>query len=113
MPMLTFASGPWWASVPMILLANPPADTPMMIQTTMLSVRSMALPTAGFGPRLGRQQLQPLAIADGFKDLLRLRQCEVPSPSIRRRSYPVRVADLDHKELLELDPEGGVIRSAG
>jgi len=27
--------------------------------------------------------------------------------------YPVRVEDLHHKELLELDPEGGVIRFAG
>ena len=30
-----------------------------------------------------------------------------------RESLPMRVADLDHAQLLELDPEGGVIRFAG
>src|SRR5688572_12686863 len=35
-------------------------------------------------------------------------------PSIRRNpGAPMRAEDLDHKELLELDPEGGVIRFVG
>src|SRR5437762_11297898 len=31
----------------------------------------------------------------------------------KERDHPMRADDLDHKELLELDPEGGVIRFAG
>jgi hypothetical protein len=40
-------------------------------------------------------------------------QHEVASSSNRRKGQVMRVDDLDHKELLELDPEGGVIRFAG
>ena len=38
---------------------------------------------------------------------------EVKYDPINLMGWPMRVEDLDHKELLELDPEGGVIRYAG
>src|SRR5581483_2655969 len=37
---------------------------------------------------------------------------DVASPSIRRRE-PMRADDLDHKELLDLDSENGLVRFAG
>src|SRR5690349_13085375 len=38
---------------------------------------------------------------------------EVVYVSFRKRPHRMRAEDLDHEELLELDPEGGVIRFAG
>jgi hypothetical protein len=36
-----------------------------------------------------------------------------PVVQFEGEAQPMRADDLDHKELLELDPEGGMIRFAG
>src|SRR5678816_2577877 len=71
-----------------------------------------------FGPSPVCDCVPALGVARSHQRMLRrTRLCnhnEVPwSFTSNGRRWEMRADDLDHKELLELDPDGGVIRFAG